>query len=122
MKRGALLAFVLLLLLSGISLIFPWNNTTGRIVSDTEEHTIGPSLEEQNCMKPCVSVGCATGDMNCMKGNSEKCLQQCNMQKPDQTPEEQCVEQCAMQGCDEFDFSCQSKNQEKCDNFYIRIF
>lgn len=87
---------------------------TGKSVS-TEAHTIGPSQEEQDCMRPCASHGCEQGDMACMKLNSEKCMAQCSVQKPEVTEETSCMESCVLEGCGEVDFACQTQNKDRCE-------
>ena len=77
---------------------------------------IGPTAEEQACMRSCVSVGCTLGDMTCMQANGGKCQVQCNVKKPDSTGEGvSCMEGCVVKGCGEFDFSCQEKNKAVCE-------
>lgn len=88
-----------------------FNKTTGYAVSN---HNIGPSLQEQECVKSCASMGC-DGDMECMKRNSQACLTKCNVQKPPVTEETACMESCVIIGCKETDFSCQGLNKEKCE-------
>ncbi len=111
MKTSTIAAIVLAAILSCSYLCFI--QITGKATAEIP--SIGPSEEEQACMRPCVSEGCESDDMECKKKNSERCMQECSAQKPEQTSDEKCVEQCAMQGCGEFDFTCQSKNQERCD-------
>lgn len=87
---------------------------TGRSVSN-QVHIVGPSQEEQDCMRPCASQGCEPGNMACMKLNSEKCMAQCNVKKPEVTEETSCMELCVRKGCGEIDFACQTKNQDGCE-------
>ncbi|MBS3091354.1 hypothetical protein J4217_02810 [Candidatus Pacearchaeota archaeon] len=90
-----------------------FNRLTGKVSSEISG--IGPSAVEQACMMSCVSVGCDSNDMACKEANGNKCQQQCNVVKPEQTSEESCVETCVQKGCGEFDFPCQQKNQAICD-------
>ncbi len=122
MKERGLIIVLSILVLSLLVIGFYQGNSelTGKAVSGppsnaNEEHSIGPSLEEQNCMRTCASEGCTAGDMECMKKNSGKCLTQCNVKKPEVTEETSCMEKCVVVGCDEFDFSCQQKNQAICE-------
>lgn len=105
------LFLLILVLIVGIGINFA-NETTGRAV---EVHLIGPSIEEQTCVRACASNGCETNDMNCMKKNSEACLAECNVQKPEVTEETSCMEECVLVGCGEIDFSCQATNKDKCE-------
>lgn len=76
---------------------------------------VGPSQEEQDCMIPCVSIGCNSENMTCMQANSEKCMIECNVQKPETTEETSCMEECILEGCTEFDFICQNNNKNECE-------
>lgn len=82
-----------------------------------EQHTIGPSAEEQACMMDCaVEQGCTPMDFSCMTaGKSSACQAKCNVQKPESTPETSCMEACVVEGCGEFDFACHATNQAKCE-------
>jgi hypothetical protein len=99
------LAFVLRFSLTGWAVMGPPENAG-------EQHTIGPSQQEQQCMMACMK--CTSIGVGCT-GDSAACQAQCNAKKPEQTAEEKCVEECAKKGCGEFDFNCQSKNQAICD-------
>ena len=117
MKEASLILIALSLIFLSLTTSFYgglFSQVTGRAVS-TEEHTIGPSLAEQNCMKPCVSQGCNSTDIDCMKKNSEACMEKCNAKKPEATTETSCMENCVSQGCSEFDFTCQGTNKDKCE-------
>ena len=121
MKKSVIIKIIfiaiLLALISGFYMgIF--NKIAGNVISEQNSggtHQIGPSLEEQNCMRSCTSQGCNAGDMGCMKKNSEACLIKCNAQKPEATEETSCMEKCVISGCGEIDFACQTKNKEKCE-------
>jgi len=78
---------------------------------------IGPSAEEQSCMKSCaVEQGCTPMDFSCMTVEKQSlCQTKCNAQKPESTPETSCMEACVLVGCGEFDFACQATNQAKCE-------
>ena len=120
MKHSTLLAIIVLPALLLLSFVMIYGSPTGMAVSDIEMPaggipSYGPSAEDRTCMMACASVGCTSGDMDCMMANGEKCQAQCNVYKPEQTEEESCVETCAMKGCEQFDFDCQALNQEKCD-------
>ncbi len=112
MKRDFLLAIFLAFVLFAIG--FGFDKITGQAISN-DEHTIGPSIEEKNCMVGCVSKGCDAGDMDCKKKNSEACLAECSIQKPEVTEETSCMEACVKVGCGEIDFSCQTINKDKCE-------
>jgi hypothetical protein len=88
-----------------------WGKITGKSVS-SEEHLIGPTAEEQNCMKNCM--GCVSIGEGCT-GNQEECMTRCGAKKPESTSETSCMEKCVVEGCGEFDFACQNKNKEKCE-------
>jgi len=92
------------------------NKITGRAVDNqnfgNEQHSIGPSAEEQKCMMECMQ--CESIGVNC-KRNQQECQTKCNTQKPESTSETSCMEKCVLVGCNEYDFSCQTKNQEKCE-------
>jgi hypothetical protein len=110
---------LLIILIAGIIFFFSsyFDRLTGKIISEKpenagEKHTIGPSQEEQACMKNCMN--CDSFGVNCT-GNQEECMVKCNSQKPEATTETSCMEECVKEGCSEFDFSCQTKNQEKCE-------
>jgi len=78
--------------------------------------SIGPSEQEQACMKNCfISAGCELTENNCTAANKEKCSSQCGAKEPEETPEQKCVSSCVKEGCSSYDFACQSKNMEKCD-------
>jgi len=116
--------FTILVLIGVILLAFliasysgAFNKTTGKAVAGGGgEHTIGPSSEEQDCMRACaVSVGCTPMDMNCMRDYSAKCMAQCNAVKPEITEETSCMEGCVLVGCGEFDFTCHAGNKDRCE-------
>lgn len=78
---------------------------------------VGPSEEEYNCMNSCVSEGCNANDMDCKRGNSEKCLTECNAGQPEAANEEEsCMQECVIVGCGEIDFECQNGNKDRCEN------
>ncbi len=127
-KRGLirfLLIFIFATLVLGLilSLFFFKNlssNFTGRAVEGPPAgsgggESIGPSQAEQKCMQDCFTPICGS-DMNCRMNNSQKCLQQCSIQKPDPVDEGQsCMETCVLKGCETYDFSCQSNNKAICE-------
>jgi hypothetical protein len=80
-------------------------------------YTIGPSIEEQTCMKNCaIESGCTPMDMQCMTSEkSSACKEKCNVKKPETTQETSCMEECVLRGCSEFDFDCQTQNQVTCE-------
>lgn len=112
-KNGKLVLIIAVIVLVLVVLGFKFSLIGNVVVEPTA--TVGPSQEEQVCMRACVAVGCETNDQACKESNGDKCMKQCNLVKPEQTPEEACVETCVEQGCDKYDFSCQNKNKEKCD-------
>jgi hypothetical protein len=123
MKRGEFLIIAgILLFLS----FFSYFQLTGHIMDippnenqmrdSSKNHVIGPSAEEQKCMKDCVSIGCVSEDIECMKANGDKCMAQCNVVKPEAKDKEtSCMEKCVAEGCNEFDFNCQNTNKDKCE-------
>jgi len=113
MKKSMIigLAVIFILLVFVVSYRGIFNSATGKAISD-QEHAVGPSLEDQNCMMTCM--GCSSPGVGCT-GNQQECQTICNVKKPEQTAEESCVETCVQKGCGEFDFSCQQKNQAVCD-------
>jgi len=126
MKKVGVILAILLIIIMPFALaqenLFEkiFNKITGKATQEKEmgppaPDQLGPSQEEQDCMRACASIGCAPEDMTCMKGNSEKCLLECNIQKPEETEETSCMEDCILIGCSEFDFNCQNQNREKCE-------
>ena len=113
---GLILVIILLALIGGFYMgVF--DKITGKVVFEQnpgEENQIGPSAEEQTCMKKCVTdAGCVIGDVACSEKNN--CKTKCNLEEPEETVEQKCVSDCTKKGCGEFDFSCQQKNQAVCD-------
>lgn len=115
MKKDILIKISLVLFIFVLILGFGVDFLNGATGNAIEEHNIGPSIEEQTCVRACASKGCEPNDMVCMKKNSEACLAECNVQKPEVTEETSCMEECVQVGCSEFDFSCQAKNKDKCE-------
>ncbi|MBS3094146.1 hypothetical protein J4474_00630 [Candidatus Pacearchaeota archaeon] len=123
MKKELIIVATVILLL--ILLIFDFYgnifyNLTGKVSNgppesgENFEHSIGPTQEEQQCMRKCVTdAGCVVGDVTCSEKNN--CLTKCNIQKPETTEETSCMESCVAKGCGEFDFSCQGRNQAVCE-------
>jgi len=113
---GVILVLVLLVLIVGFYTDV-FDKITGKVVSEQnsgEEHQIGPNVQEQACMKKCVTdAGCTIGDVACSEKNN--CMTQCNLKKPEVTEETSCMEKCVLVGCGEFDFSCQGENKDKCE-------
>lgn len=101
----AILTLLIIFVIIGISI-------TGKAVFTQEQHSIGPSSDEQACMMQCM--GCTSIGVGCT-GDSAQCQAQCNVEKPETTDETSCMEECVLEGCTEFDFTCQQKNQEKCE-------
>lgn len=85
---------------------------TGFAVQNQEQHSIGPSADEQSCMMKCM--GCTSIGVGCT-GDSATCQKQCNVEKPEETAETSCMETCVLKGCEQYDFNCQAKNQESCE-------
>jgi hypothetical protein len=115
-KNKLIILFVITLLLLILFFYF-YPKITGKAIQEPpanagEVHTIGPSAEEQNCMRTCM--GCISIGVNCT-GNQEQCQTQCNVKKPEATKETSCMETCVAKGCEEFDFDCQTKNQDSCE-------
>jgi len=114
-----LISYIIIVLI--ILAFLGFTGFTGRTVTDPGSNQdsgpgrIGPALEEQKCMKACVSKDCEDGDITCMESHGNECMTECGVEKPDQTEDEKCVETCVQEGCDKYDFNCQTKNQEKCD-------
>lgn len=107
-----IIVIAILLLIIGFY-VGVFDKITGKAISN-EQHTIGPSAEEQSCMKKCVTdAGCTMWDMTCPE--KDNCIAQCNLIKPEVTEETSCMEECVLVGCDQFDFACQGTNQEKCE-------
>lgn len=123
MKKGFdLIIFGAIGLVIIFMVYFSFISTTGNVTEGPPEnagevHSIGPSQEEQDCMKNCgASFGCSEANMTtCIPLYSETCMTQCNAQKPEATEETSCMEECVTKGCGEFDFSCQTKNQNICE-------
>jgi len=122
MKRGfTLLAIVCAILLFHFAFVNEillekfLMKTTGKLISNfnSEIPSFGPSQEEINCMQNCM--GCTSRGEGCT-GNQDKCMEQCNAKKPEQTSQEKCVEDCALKECDQYDFICQAKNRNSCDD------
>ena len=115
MKKRVLIIILVITAIIILSLVF-FNEITGNVTgppaNSGQEHSFGPSAEEQSCMMTCMK--CTSPGVGCT-GNSSQCTAQCNVQKPEQTAEENCVETCAKKGCGEYDFTCQQKNQDVCD-------
>jgi len=120
MKKRVLLASILILILLfsiiGIYSEF-FSRLMGQAVSNptenqNQESRIGPTEQEIVCMSSCMN--CVSPGINCT-GNSEQCIQQCNVNKPETTEETSCMEECVSEGCSEFDFSCQTNNRNKCE-------
>ena len=116
-RRVSQIIAVVIIVLIIFFLFFQLYKTTGKAVSDentknSETHTIGPSQEEQNCLKTCMN--CVSIGVNCT-GDRAQCEAQCNAKKPEITEETSCMEACVVKGCDEYDFSCQTKNQASCE-------
>lgn len=104
---------VIVLFLLGMLLVFPLVLAQEQFLEQSgEEHKIGPSAEEQSCVMDCM--GCTSVGEDCT-GNSEQCMEQCNVEKPEVTKETSCMEECVLEGCGKFDFTCQGKNQAKCE-------
>lgn len=125
MKKGEFV-FVFILGILVLSFGFAYFQISGNVAQDSkkfqisnvdsEEHLVGLSVSEHECMKNCASIGCESGDMNCMRANSDKCMSECNVVKPESKDREtSCMEECVSLGCEEFDFSCQNLNKEKCE-------
>ncbi len=90
-------------------------NITGNVVSEQisrENHQIGPSAEEQTCMRSCMK--CSSPGVGCT-GNQQECQTKCNLKKPVATQETSCMEKCVSSGCNQYDFTCQEKNKGKCE-------
>lgn len=116
MKKWVIAALVLIVAVLVI-LFFVFSdeitgNVTGPPANAGQEHTVGPSQAEQNCMMTCMK--CTSPGVGCT-GNQENCTLQCNVKKPETTTETACMEKCVLVGCTEFDFTCQGENQEKCE-------
>lgn len=114
--------FILILSLSFLSASWfdnIWDKITGRVSEEQGSAapiSIGPSEEEQSCMRACFSsAGCELSENNCTTANKERCTNQCGAKEPEENSEQKCVSSCVKQGCLVYDFACQSKNQEKCD-------
>jgi hypothetical protein len=120
MKKGVetkliILSVIIILLL--ILLFYSYQKVTGnfvlgQLVNFEGANSIGPSAEEQECMRSCM--GCTSIGVNCT-GNQEQCFIQCGVDKPEVTQETSCMESCVVKGCSEFDFGCQAKNQDSCE-------
>lgn len=116
MRKKLKMVLIGVVILSILTFIIGLFSLTGRIADNEPfEYSIGPSQEEQNCMFNCVSQECESGNRSCMEKNSEKCLAQCGVQKPEVTEETGCMENCVVKGCDQYDFTCQGKNQAVCE-------
>ena len=80
----------------------------GKVINEIKEESIGPSEEEQKCMKNCVLI----------EKKSEKiCMQECNAvpQPKTQDKSEKCMQKCVAEGCEKYDFKCEKQNKEKCE-------
>jgi hypothetical protein len=93
-KRAMIIVGVVFSLL----LIGGYFQLTGKI---TGENNIGIPEEEQECMKACLSVGCADGDIECMMKNKDKCAPQCGANPEHAGEDERCVDDCISKNCEE---------------------
>ncbi len=109
MKKKVLILILLVIIIIAGIFGLSWKSITGRTI---EEHTIGPSASEQQCMMTCMK--CTSPGVGCT-GNQQECQTQCNAKKPEATKETSCMEKCVLVGCGEFDFSCQEKNKAVCE-------
>ena len=79
----------------------------------------GPSSEDVECMQSCISIGCESGDKDCMMANSKECGAKCGVDvdgPPEPADEsEACMQKCIVVGCDKYDFSCQNQNMDNCE-------
>jgi len=90
---------------------------TGNIISELNFNGLSGQFigsiaqQEQQCMKNCITLVCSLQDFDCMKANNERCLDECNIEKP----ESACMRDCLIQECLPYDFSCQEKKKINCE-------
>ena len=108
---------VIVLFLLGILLISPLVLAQEQFSEKFNEENIGPTAEEIQCLKKCVSQGCEAGDDVCMIANSDKCMSECDVEpEPEPADEgEDCMQECVSKGCDTFDYLCIQNNKDKCE-------
>ena len=121
-KEVILSCLVIAVLLIILSFVFFPNYFIGSSIaeipdSSTAPQSIGPSAEEQACMKSCVYSTCSQDNTSCIESKSQECQTKCNVQQPSSSSSEEiCMEECVVKGCSEYDFTCQNKNKEQCEN------
>jgi hypothetical protein len=111
-KALILIGIVLVLAFAGRSYL----EISGKVAGD---ELGGIPEEEQQCMESCVAVGCEEGDFECMVGNSEKCMEECDAGPPDELDDgERCVQDCVDEFCVEGpDYgNCMNEHADDCDS------
>jgi hypothetical protein len=85
------------------------------VVSSSEDvpETLGPSAEQQQCLKECMN--CKSIGVDCT-GDEAVCMPKCNVEPEPQGEKEQCMSKCVTQSCEEHDFSCQEGYRGECED------
>ncbi|MFH1275653.1 MAG: hypothetical protein ABIH82_00920 [Candidatus Woesearchaeota archaeon] len=118
MKKWFLGLIIGIFLLIVIGVGFNSLDITGSAVDVFGEGNVGPSLESQNCMKSCVYSGCELNEDECIQLNSNKCMQECEVEPEPQPADEPeaCMQSCVKEGCSNYDLMCQNSNKPKCED------
>lgn len=98
-----------------VAVLFANYILTGNIVGS---EFAGNTEAEQLCMEGCVAYGCPPEDVDCMVGNQEKCMKECDVQPVALDEGEQCVQDCIDKVCSmgpEY-IGCMEENRDSCDD------